>query len=170
MNPDFEQFKAHLERVSERLPGAPRTEIILTRLYFFVSRALTDDLNQSLSAFGLNTTSVLALIILYASPDQTTNPSSLSHGAISSRTNITRLVDELVSKGWVEKRGCTEDRRKVFVTLTAQGRAIVEQALPRQWARMTAIWDVLTPGEAALLGELLQKIWNHLLTNPERRA
>ncbi|MGD8320675.1 MAG: MarR family transcriptional regulator [Gemmatimonadota bacterium] len=38
---------------------------------------------------------------------------------------VTRIVDRLVSKGWVERERCTEDRRKVWCRITPSGRALL---------------------------------------------
>jgi len=39
---------------------------------------------------------------------------------------ITRLLDRLEAKGWVARERCTEDRRKVYARLSADGRALVD--------------------------------------------
>jgi MarR family transcriptional repressor of emrRAB len=162
VNTFFEEFKTTLDAVAREIPELPRQEVILTRLHFFLFRSLNEDMNQTLSGFGLNTTSMLALVILYANPGPI-NPSRLNYGMISSRTNITRLIDEWVNKGWVQKEACTHDRRKVYVSLTESGRQLIKRALPAQWARIKSIWGVLTPGEAALLEELLHRVWQRIL-------
>ncbi|MHB8565375.1 MAG: transcriptional regulator, SarA/Rot family [Acidiferrobacteraceae bacterium] len=162
MNTSFEAFKTTLDAVARELPELPRQEVVLTRLHFFLFRSLNEDMNQTLSEFGLNTTSMLGLVILYGNRDPI-NPSHLNYGMISSHTNTTRLIDEWVNKGWVQKNAGTQDRRKVYISLTESGRQLIERALPAQWARIKSIWGVLTPGEAALLEELLHRVWQRIL-------
>ena len=162
MHPALPQFQTALDRIARQLPQLPRQDVTLTRLYFFAFQALNDDLNHSLAPYGLNTNSLLALTMLYAAPDHSAHPCNLGLGMIASRTNITRLVDELVHLGLAERQGCAGDRRKIAVVLTAAGHQLVEQVLPVQWSRMRAIWDALSTGEAALFSELLQKLWARL--------
>ena len=40
--------------------------------------------------------------------------------------DVTRLIDRLEKAGHVERVRCDKDRRKVYVRITAQGRALVE--------------------------------------------
>lgn len=162
MDRSFQDFLAALAYVSTQMPEVPRRDVILTRLSFFVFRGLNEQLNQALAPFDLNGTALSALVILYASPGQCAHPSHLSYGVTSSRTNITRVVDDLVRKGWVERRACAGDRRKVHVALTERGIELLRNVLPLHWRQMQKFWSALTPGEASLLAELLEKVWHRI--------
>ncbi len=162
MEQGFQVFEQGIGRVAEAFPGLPRQQVILTRLYFFLFRRLNDGLNRMLADHGLNTTTMLALTMIYARPDHKIIPSDLSLALTSSRTNVTRLADELVANGWVERQACREDRRKIFLYLTALGCARVEKVLPRQWDHVTQVWSCLSPEEATLLESLLRKLLGHL--------
>jgi len=39
---------------------------------------------------------------------------------------VTRLVDRMERKGWVERRRCTEDRRRVWCKITGSGLALLK--------------------------------------------
>ena len=39
---------------------------------------------------------------------------------------VTRLIDRMERKGWVARRRCTEDRRRVWCKITDEGRALIE--------------------------------------------
>ena len=39
---------------------------------------------------------------------------------------VTRLIDRMQRKGWVARRRCTEDRRRVWCTITDEGLALIE--------------------------------------------
>lgn len=38
---------------------------------------------------------------------------------------VTRLIDRMEKKGWVTRRRCTEDRRRVWCNITADGLALI---------------------------------------------
>ncbi len=158
MADSFTVFEHGIDNVAQRLPGLPRQEVVLTRLYFFLFAKLNEDLNRLLAEHGLNTSTLLALTMLYSRPDNKIIPSDLSLVMVSSRTNITRLADDLVKNGWVDRRACREDRRKVFLLLTAKGREMVEKVLPVQWAHVIDLWSGFAPEEKALLEALLRKL------------
>jgi DNA-binding MarR family transcriptional regulator len=46
---------------------------------------------------------------------------------VTPQTDITRLVDRLEKAGYVRRERCGEDRRVVWVTLTAKGRSLLKR-------------------------------------------
>lgn len=158
MAESFKVFERGIDHVAQRFPEMPREEVILTRLYFFVFRRLNDRLNRVLAEHNLNTTTMLALVMIYARPEGKINPSDLSLSMISSKTNITRLADDLVRQGWVSRKACAQDRRKIFLSLTDEGRSLVEQILPIQWEQIRDIWAPFSPDEQTLFEALLRKL------------
>lgn len=157
-HPKWPDFDARIEHVGSKIAGLPRQQVLLTRLLYATFRDINDRLNSRLVEYGLNTTTLVALTMIYSSPHNAIHPSELSHTIYSSKTNITRLADELVGHGWVERRACMEDRRKVVLSLTPAGIAVVEQTLPVQWQDMRTIWGCLSEGESAILQELFVKV------------
>ncbi|HET9380781.1 MAG TPA: MarR family transcriptional regulator [Streptomyces sp.] len=53
-----------------------------------------------------------------------------------SQSALSRLIARLEKDGLVERSMCTEDRRGVWVTLTARGRALHAEVLPLQRAAL----------------------------------
>lgn len=158
MSQGFFSFEQRIQRVAARHPEMPQGEVVLTRLFFFVFKSLDDYFNLALAPYGLTTTTYLALVMIYASEDNAVNPSQLSAALVSSRPSATRLADELVKNGWVKRRPCTEDRRRVDLSLTAAGRALVEKVLPAQWRRVKALWSGFNEEERSTLERLLRKL------------
>ena len=88
------------------------------------------------------------------------NPSTL--GMIQERmmdrmSNATRLVDKLLDKGLVERGQCQDNRRKVDIVITQKGLDLLGQTdfIIKQFDHE---YKSLSPEEAKLLGELLDKL------------
>jgi MarR family transcriptional regulator, negative regulator of the multidrug operon emrRAB len=158
----FSYFEQNVRRVLDRLPGAPYEQIVLTRLFFHVFRGMEAGMARTLAPYGLNTNTFLALVMMYGSEENKVHPCELSDALISSRTNITRLADELVKAGWVERRASTEDRRRVELSLTPAGQALLEEVIPRNREVVTQLWTGFSAGEVAEFDRLLRKLLGNI--------
>lgn len=151
----LDEFEQRLNTIGQRV-GAhpPRQEVMLTRMQFMIHKKLSELMNHNLQPYDLNETVWTALMMLYSSPDNFIYPSDLSHVIASSRTNVTRLADEMVERGWVSRQGCESDRRKIILTLTPAGLTLVEAILPSQWQLYETIWQDFNIEEKNLLEAL----------------
>jgi Transcriptional regulators len=140
-------FEQRLNTINERLDGQPRQEVVLSRLQFMIHKGLRDRINHNLQPHGVNDTQWTALTMLYSSPERFIYPSDLSHIVDASRTSMTRVADEMVAKGWISRAGCESDRRKIVLTLTDAGAALVESVIPSQWKLYQAVWQDFSPAE-----------------------
>lgn len=154
----FTYFEQGIDRISRQLPGMPRERVVLNRLFFFVLKQLDDLYNRHLGEFGLNTSSFLALVILMGSEDNRLNPIDLSNALVASRTNVTRLTDELVAAGWVARNPSAEDRRRIDLSLTESGKALILDVLPRMWNLLAQQWAGFSRSESAEFDRLLRKM------------
>ncbi len=155
---DFAYFEQGIDRISRQLPGMPQDRVVLNRLFFFVFKELDEIYNRHLAEFGLNTSSFLALAMLMSCENNRLNPCNLSNALIASRTNVTRLADELVGAGWVERHPSTEDRRRVDLTLTETGRTLVLKVLPKVWKLIENQWSDFSREEVVQFDYLLRKM------------
>ncbi len=74
---------------------------------------------------------------------------------------ITRLIDRLESKRFVERYRLERDRRQVWCRLTAQGAALLADLDPPMNALDATALDCLASRELATLIELLTRVRNH---------
>jgi MarR family transcriptional repressor of emrRAB len=158
----FKLFEYGIENAARRFPSLPKREVLLTRLYYHVFFKLNENANRSLKTYGLNSTTWIALILIYSSSGNAINPSDLSEFMASSRTNVTRLADDLVKKGLITRRACENDRRRCFLSLTDDGIALVEQVLPMQQDRLKKRWGKFTAEEMNTFEVLLRKLLKEL--------
>jgi MarR family transcriptional repressor of emrRAB len=158
MNKSFHHLEQAVDRIEARFPGVPRQEVILTRLYYHILPRLTCHLNEDMKEYGLNESLWMSLLAMYACPQQTLFPSDISDTLDSSRTNATRIVDELVRNGWATRIPCEEDRRKIRLELTAAGLELVEKLLPVSRASHRALWQDFDQEEMQLMEKLMRKL------------
>jgi MarR family 2-MHQ and catechol resistance regulon transcriptional repressor len=82
----------------------------------------------------------------------------LSRKMLSSCGNITVVVDNLEKEGLVQRRHCTEDRRVIYVRLSAKGRKHFNAIFARHARCIASLASVLTEEEQEHLGALLKKL------------
>jgi MarR family transcriptional regulator, negative regulator of the multidrug operon emrRAB len=96
--------------------------------------------------------------MLYAQPENGINPSDLSDASGETRTNMTRICDELVRKGLIRRRASKEDRRRIVLEMTKKGVAFIEKLLPQVWSGVGRVTDALSASEKNTLERLLKKL------------
>jgi DNA-binding MarR family transcriptional regulator len=72
--------------------------------------------------------------------------------------NLTRICDELVKADLAVRKVSAQDRRKVFLALTARGEAVVENAAPDIWGLLRWFMEILTEEEKAVMTGLLKRL------------
>jgi MarR family transcriptional regulator, organic hydroperoxide resistance regulator len=83
--------------------------------------------------------------------------SELAEALACDNSNVTGLVDKLESRGILERRSASHDRRVKLIALTADGRAL-RRRLVEQFAEPPPGIAALTQGEKRALRDLLRKV------------
>jgi len=103
------------------------------------------------------------LVRLSESPDRTLRMSELSSASFQSRSRLSHAVARLEEAGWVERRACPTDRRGALAVLTDEGFAALAKAAPGHVEAVRSdLFDALSPAQVRTLGEIAEKIANHL--------
>lgn len=89
--------------------------------------------------------------------------SELASSTIRERTTTTRILDGLVRKGLVERRGHPDDRRKVCAWLTKKGQQLRERLLPVALQMAKHGTAGLSPKDIETTMRTLSHIQNNLL-------
>jgi DNA-binding MarR family transcriptional regulator len=125
-----------------------------------VHAALTPVLDQELqAAHGLPLTWYDVLLELNAAPDRSLTMTRLGQVAVVSRSRVSRVVDELVRAGLVERVPNPDDRRSAYARITAAGRARLRTAAPTYLAGIERHFTShLTPSEQATVATALERV------------
>jgi MarR family transcriptional repressor of emrRAB len=140
-----------------RHPAFPRGPAVLVRLIKHLHKRVHDDANAALKPFGLNHPQYNLLMMLYGTDDDGLSASELAQSSGEKAANITRLTNELCEKGLIERTASEDDRRKLVLTLTPAGLALIDRFLPSICALLDDQTEGLMAREQAELERLLKK-------------
>ncbi|WP_266180274.1 MarR family transcriptional regulator [Dyella humicola] len=153
----FLPTEQRLDITCQRHPAFPREPAVLIRLIKHIYKRVHDDANAMLRPYGINHPEYNLLMMLYGTASYTLHPTELADAAGEKSANITRLTNELCDKGLIARHASDEDRRKVSLTLTAEGVAVIESFLPDVCALLERQVGGLHPRDMAQLERLLKK-------------
>lgn len=127
-----------------------------------MTERLSSHLNESLKVFGINENLWFAMMAIYVSPNSEILPSRLSDLMDLTRTSATRLSDEMVERGWVERHINQQDRRQIVLKLTAEGESFIQKVWPQISSKSGEAWQDYTNDDYVQLQYLLTKLLNRL--------
>ena len=151
-----------LRLLSGRLPEFSEQQTQVGRLLRIVTERLSDHLNENLKVLGINENLWFAMMAVYVSPNSEILPSRLSDMMDLTRTSATRLSDEMVERGWVERHINQQDRRQIVLKLTPEGEAFIQKVWPQVSSKSGEAWQDFTNEDYAQLQYLLSKLLNLL--------
>ncbi|MEV4170102.1 MarR family transcriptional regulator [Nonomuraea sp. NPDC049709] len=95
----------------------------------------------------------------------------LADGVVYSRSGLTYQAGLLEKAGLITRGATPEDERATLVTITDQGRALLERVLPGhvQLSRRL-LFDPLTDDDVRLLGDIMTRVRDHMRSQPPRSA
>lgn len=151
-----------LRLLSGRLPEFSEQQTQSGRLLRVVTERLSSRLNENLKIFGVNENLWFAMMAVYVSPNSEILPSRLSDLMDLTRTSATRLSDEMVEHGWVERHINQQDRRQIVLKLTPEGEAFIQKVWPQISKKSGEAWEEFTSDDYTQLQYLLTKLLNRL--------
>lgn len=129
---------------------------------------------EHLAHHGISQGRFTVLMMLNRTPDAPVMPSQLADTCGVTKATITGLVDGLERDGLVERLPSAEDRRAVFVRLSAKGQDFLQRLLPHHFARTNELMREFTAEDHAafriLLGKLERGVARVAALNADNRA
>ncbi len=113
-------------KTTSPLPLERRTVIHL----MLVANRVEDALTQGVKPFGISLQQFNVLRILRGQKGKPANMQTLNDRMVSKMSNTGRLVDKLLAKGYVDRKTCPSNRRKVEIRITADGEALLAEVDP----------------------------------------
>ena len=122
-----------------------------------VHNKLNEALGKALKPFEVSLQQFNVLRILRGRKGVPANLSTLNERMVSKMSNTTRLVDKLLQKGYVKRSVCESNRRKVEITITPSGEAVLKKMDKTVRSTEEALVKNFTVEELEKLNHLLDK-------------
>ncbi|WP_420601243.1 MarR family winged helix-turn-helix transcriptional regulator [Flagellimonas sp.] len=92
-----------------------------------VSNKINEQFATALKPYGISKQQFNVLRILRGQKGKPSNLCTINERMVTKMSNTTRLVDKLITKGYVERSVCESNRRKVEILITEKGTTVLEK-------------------------------------------
>lgn len=106
-------------KTNKKIPLRSRTIIH----FMLVGHKINETISNALKPYGVSLQQFNVLRILRGRDGRPANLSTLNERMVTKMSNTTRLVDKLLQKGYVDRKTCPSNRRKIEIRITQQGEA-----------------------------------------------
>jgi MarR family transcriptional repressor of emrRAB len=166
---NYTETRDRVERSHMLVTGESLGTIQINLLIKYNGWLLHEFLGKTLQAFNLTPAGYITMHLINSAPDQIANPSDLTLCTGETRANMTRISDELVERGLLHRVPNEHDRRRVDLSLTDAGHALLKQVVPHARAQGSAVFDVFDEDERAMFEKLLLKLLRSLESRISKR-
>ncbi len=119
------------ERAHNRATGGGMGDVAIYIQMRACNVMMQERLGRLLEPHELSSMGYITMMALYSRPENLANPSELSEATGETRGNMTRICDELVDKGLMRRVPNVEDRRRVDLSLSDAGMALLNTLAPQ---------------------------------------
>ncbi|MFT4832430.1 MAG: DNA-binding MarR family transcriptional regulator [Psychroserpens sp.] len=140
-------------KTGKKIPLESRTLIHLS----LVEHKINEVISNALKPLEVSLQQFNVLRILRGQKGRPANLSTLNERMVTKMSNTTRLVDKLITKGYVDRITCESNRRKVEINITASGeKALLEMDKAMKKSEQAVVKN-FTEEDLQLLNKLLDK-------------
>lgn len=140
-------------KTEKKLPIKQRTMIH----FALVNNKIREQFSMALKPFDISEQQFNVLRILRGQKGDPANLSTINERMVTKMSNTTRLVDKLILKGLVERRVCPDNRRKVEIIITEEGKKFLSKLDAVMQETENNILKSFTNKELLELNQLLDK-------------
>lgn len=92
-----------------------------------IHNRISEVTHAALKPFEVSPEQFNVLRILKGQGTEPANLSTLNERMVSKTSNTSRLVDKLLAKGYVDRRTCKTNRRKIEIRITPKGNSVLQE-------------------------------------------
>lgn len=139
--------------------NADRHSTHMGLLMLWLGDHILDVVDMDLSPFGITESKLdmLLLLTLHEGRELVT-PSAIAERLGIRRASVTALLDWLEKRGLVFREQSPKDGRMIHVSITPEGRALVDRVLPTFWSTCASLLDGLDAEERRVFEKILEKL------------
>lgn len=119
---------------------------------------LQSRMNLALKPYGLTEPQFNVLRILKGQNGLSMNLYEIQERMVQRMSNVSRIIDKLLEKGWVVRKECKENRRRVDISITDTGLALLEELNPVLNRQFKELSTRLKKEEARQLSDWLETL------------
>jgi MarR family 2-MHQ and catechol resistance regulon transcriptional repressor len=149
-------------------PDTPSTEQASPELEAYTLLRQVNSMMDTYNRYDLRSEELTVpqfMILTYATADGVPL-SEISVRMLCDNSNLTGIVDRLISKGYVERRPDPQDRRVSLICLTSAGAEKLRRIKPRHHARVSRRMRSLSNAQVQELRDLLRQLFESLQVSP----
>jgi MarR family transcriptional repressor of emrRAB len=144
--------------MAQALPDLPMDKTIMVRLLRIGFFGMASYFEQVFRDADISENGFHVLCLLAATESGSESPTELAEMVGTSRSNTTRLLNELAASGYVERTAGCRDARRQLVTILPTGREKVDETVLRVSEPLENAFSDLSKNELAQLDLLLRKM------------
>lgn len=127
-------------------------------ILLWLSDHVLDVIDNELAPFGITESKLDLLLLLTLHGERRATPSALAKRLGITRASATSMLDWLEKRNLVVRNHSKEDRRKIYVSLTDEGRIFIAEVLPTYWSACASNVSDLEPDERQVFEKLVSKL------------
>src|ERR1700746_2366242 len=147
--------------------GPPRTNDQLQNYIPYLFNRLSNrwnlDQNRDLSEHGVNNVVFRTLSVLYIYKSLTVN--EIADLAVTEQSTASRVIESMVSSGWVKREIAEEDQRRRVVALTADGEVLLRKIWPIMEKNYDRLVSGIDPDDIEVCARVLAKMVENIRQN-----
>ena len=142
-------------------------DLKLDEVYFFLLertvRQFRKFSKEKLGERGVEISSEQWVILKRVSEQEGINQKEMANLTYKDPASVTRMVDLMAKKGWIERRPIEGDRRAYGLHLTKEGKVFVKKMIPAAQELRAMGLDGISQKELDNLKKTLNKIYENML-------
>lgn len=148
-----------LEQWAVERPDLDTSPMAITGRLARISAFFRDAMQDTFRRFDLNCASFdLLATLLRSGPPYTLLPGELLASSMVTSGTMTNRIDRLEEAGLVRRKQCPADKRCCYVSLTEDGRALINDALEAHVETLHRLTDAIPPKDRDALSQLLKQV------------